>query len=55
MAQTLKKTFALLVVAFLLFYLVTQPQQFAEVLRSVGSALEAGFERVIKFFNTLLS
>jgi hypothetical protein len=54
MTQTLKKTFTLLVVAFLLFYLLTQPQQFAEVVRSLGSLLEAGFDSVIEFFNALL-
>ena len=55
MTQTLKKTFTLLVVAFLLFYLLTQPQQFAEVVRSLGSLLEAGFDSVIEFFNALLN
>jgi hypothetical protein len=53
MTQTLKKTFTLLVAAFLLFYLLTQPEQFADVLRSLGSFLEAGFERIIDFFNAL--
>jgi predicted PurR-regulated permease PerM len=54
MAQTMKKTLSLLVVAFLLFYMLTQPQQFADVLRSVGSTLQAGFDQVIEFFNALL-
>jgi len=53
MTQTLKKTFTLLVVAFLLFYLLTKPAQFAEVVRSIGSLLEAGFDSIIKFFNAL--
>jgi hypothetical protein len=53
MAHTMKKTVTLLVVAFLLFYLLTQPEQFAEVLRSLGAALEAGFQRIIEFFNAL--
>lgn len=55
MAQTMKKTLSLLVIAFLLFYLLTQPQQLAEVLRSVGSTLEAAFQRIIEFFEALTS
>jgi hypothetical protein len=55
MAETMKKTLTLLVVAFLLFYLLTQPEQFADVLRSLGSFLEDGFERIIDFFNALTS
>jgi predicted PurR-regulated permease PerM len=55
MAQTMKKTLTLLVVAFLLFYMLTQPEQFAQVLRSLGSTLQAAFERIIDFFNALLS
>jgi predicted PurR-regulated permease PerM len=53
MAQTMKKTLTLLVVGFLLFYMLTQPEQFADVLRSVGSTLQAGFEQIIDFFNAL--
>jgi hypothetical protein len=34
--------------------MLTQPQQFADVLRSVGSTLQAGFDQVIEFFNALL-
>ena len=55
MTQTMKKTFTLLVLAFLLFYLLTQPRQFAEVVRSLGSVLEAGFDSIIQFFNALLN
>jgi hypothetical protein len=53
MAQAVKRTLTLLLIAFLLFYLLTQPRDFAEVLRSVGSTLEAAGERIIDFFNAL--
>lgn len=54
MAQTLRRTLTWLLIAFLIFYVLTQPEQFAEVLRSVGSTLQAAFERIIDFFNALL-
>lgn len=53
MQQTLKKGTTLLVIGFLAFYLLTEPEQFAGVLRSLGSWIESGFERLISFFEAL--
>jgi len=51
--QTVKKGITLLVVGFLAFYLLTEPEQFAAVLRSLGSWFGEGFSRIISFFEAL--
>lgn len=54
MPQTVKKGVTLLVVGFLAFYLLTEPEQFAAVLRSLGSWIEEGFNGLIDFFEALI-
>ncbi len=53
MTQTLKKGAGLLIAGFLVFYLLTQPVEFAGVVRSLGSWLDTGFHGLIRFFNAL--
>lgn len=51
--DTVKKGATLLVVGFLAFYMLTEPEQFASVLRSLGSWIADGFDRLISFFEAL--
>lgn len=43
----------LLVVAFLLFFLISQPQQSATVVHNVLGALQSGAESIITFVRSL--
>ncbi len=54
MPDVVKRVFFYLVAAFLIFYLVTQPVAFAAVVRSLGSALAAGFDALMRFFEALV-
>ncbi len=55
MPDTIKKTVAYLIIAFLLFYLLTQPVAFAGVVRSLGIWLRDGFDALLRFFSALTS
>ena len=44
-----------LVVAFALFYLLSQPQGAAEAVKGAGDAVGVAFNNVIEFFSALLS
>jgi hypothetical protein len=48
-----KKSVTLLVIAFALFYLFTQPENAADAVRGAGNAVGDGFQAVIRFFNAL--
>jgi len=49
----MKRTVTWLAFAFLVFWLLTQPQQFADGVIGVGEALQWIVERVIAFFEAL--
>ncbi|HLR95780.1 MAG TPA: hypothetical protein VK053_14740 [Jiangellaceae bacterium] len=49
----MKKLLVLLLVAFVLYFLFTQPEGMAGVLGNIGSTFAAGGESVIRFFNEL--
>ena len=49
----MRKLMVGLVVAFALFYLVTQPQGAAEAVRGAADAVRVGFESVIEFITAL--
>ena len=53
MPDTVKKVFVYLVAGFLIFYLVTQPEAFAAVVRSLGSAIGEAFDALMRFFEAL--
>jgi hypothetical protein len=50
-----KKIILLAVVALLLFYLVTQPQQSADAVQSLLGALRDGAEAIITFVKSLFA
>jgi hypothetical protein len=43
----------ILIVAFLLFYLVTAPVQLANTLEDIGGFLEAAADSLVRFFHAL--
>jgi hypothetical protein len=49
----MRKLMVGLVVAFALFYLVTQPQGAAEAVRGAADAVRVAFESVIEFITAL--
>jgi len=49
----MKKLAAGLVVAFALFYLLTQPANAAELAKGAGDVLREAFNALIKFITTL--
>jgi hypothetical protein len=49
----MRKLLVGLVVAFALFYLVTQPQGAADAVRGAASAVMVAFDSLIKFFTAL--
>ncbi|MBA2560420.1 MAG: hypothetical protein H0V07_11155 [Propionibacteriales bacterium] len=55
MTQVAKKSVTFLVVAFGLFYLVTQPEAAANAVRGAFDAVGQAFEAIIAFFNALAS
>jgi hypothetical protein len=51
----LKKLVVLLVVAFVLFFLITQPHESADVVDNILTWLKDGAESIITFVQTLFS
>ena len=49
----MKKLLGGLAIAFALFYLLTQPQSAAEVVRGAGDVLSDAFNAVISFISAL--
>jgi hypothetical protein len=52
-SESLKKVTWLLVIAFLLFYLLTAPAEFANTLEDVAGWFGDAFDAVIRFFQAL--
>jgi hypothetical protein len=52
-SASLKKVTTLLVVAFLIFYLLTRPTEFANTLESIASWFGDAFDSLIRFFQAL--
>jgi hypothetical protein len=50
----MKKLLGVAVVAFALFYLLTQPQSAAEVVRGAGGVVVDAFNSVITFISALV-
>ena len=50
-----KKLIVLVVVAFVLFFLITQPQESADVVDSILTWLKDGAESIITFVKTLFA
>jgi hypothetical protein len=55
MTDAAKKGITFLVIAFALFYLVTQPEGAATAVKVAISGIAQAFDAVIKFFNALAS
>jgi hypothetical protein len=55
MTDAAKKGITFLVIAFALFYLVTQPEGAATAVKVAISAVVTAFDAIIKFFNALAS
>jgi hypothetical protein len=52
-SASLKKVTTLLVVAFLIFYLLTRPTEFANTLDAIASWFSDAFDALIRFFQAL--
>jgi hypothetical protein len=48
-----KKGLTLLVVAFAVYYLLSQPEDAADAIQVAGEALRTAFEQVMRFFSAL--
>ena len=55
MTDAAKKGVTLLVIAFALFYLVTQPEGAAAAVRGAFDAVAQAFSAIIRFFEALAS
>jgi hypothetical protein len=55
MTDVAKKGITFLVIAFALFYLVTQPEGAANAVKDTISVIGDVFDAIIKFFNALSS
>jgi hypothetical protein len=55
MTDAAKKGITFLVIAFALFYLVTQPEGAATAVKATFSVIGDAFDAIIKFFNALSS
>jgi hypothetical protein len=53
MTDAAKKGITFLVIAFALFYLVTQPEGAANAVKAVAFAIGQTFQAIITFFNAL--
>lgn len=53
MSKWFKRILGLLAIAFVLFYLVNQPQAAADAVRGVFSALGRAMDSIITFFTAL--
>jgi hypothetical protein len=52
-SASMKKVLTIIVVIFLIFYLLTRPNQFADLLTSIWNAFEDAFDQIIKFIQGL--
>ena len=50
----MRKLLAFVAVALLVFFIVTQPETAAHVVRTIGAALVDAFDAIITFFSELL-
>jgi hypothetical protein len=48
-----KKTLVVLLVAFLVFYLVSRPESAADAVQAVLDAIATAFRSIVTFFNSL--
>jgi hypothetical protein len=55
MTDVVKKSLTLLVLAFAVFYLVTEPEAAADAVRGAFGAVGDAFDAVIRFFDELSS
>jgi hypothetical protein len=55
MTDVAKKGITFLIIAFALFYLVTQPAAAADAVKAVGDGIGATFKAIIAFFDALSS
>ncbi|MGH3497301.1 MAG: hypothetical protein ACRDP1_07550 [Nocardioidaceae bacterium] len=55
MPDAIRKVIYYLVAAFLIFYMITQPHQFAGVVKDLGGAVGTGAHRIGQFFTSLIS
>ena len=49
----MKRLLTLAVIAFAVFYLLTQPASAADAVRGAGGVLQNAFDAIITFFNQL--
>jgi hypothetical protein len=52
-SASLKKVTVLIVVAFLIFYLLTRPTEFANTLEDIAGWFSDAFDSIIRFFQAL--
>ena len=52
MSASLKKVTVLIVVAFLIFYLLTRPTEFANTLEDIAGWFGDAFDSIIRFFQS---
>jgi hypothetical protein len=50
----MSKIVAFIVVALLLFFIVTQPETAADAVQTIGAAIVAFFEAILTFFDELV-
>ncbi len=55
MTDVAKKGITFLIIAFALFYLVTQPAGAADAVKTVAGGIGQVFDAILKFFNALSS
>lgn len=55
MTRVAKKGLVLVVVAFAVFYLLTQPEGAAQAIRGAAGAVIGAFEQVVRFISALFS
>ncbi|MGH8828571.1 MAG: hypothetical protein ACRDVZ_13455 [Jiangellaceae bacterium] len=49
----MKKALVIVLIAFVVYFLLTEPEGMADVIGNIGEAFGAAFEAVITFFNEL--
>lgn len=53
MTDVARKALVLLVIGFVVFYLVTQPEGAADAVRGAAAAVGDAFDAIMRFFNAL--
>ena len=53
MTDVARKALVLLVIAFVVFYLITQPEGAADAVRGAVAAVGDAFDAIMRFFNAL--